>query len=83
MPDLEAVSWHVLFGRHDTPRAIVDRLHGEMTRIMAMADTRQKITTIGLIPHQSPSVEGIQAYIRAETDKWGTLVRQLGLAGSQ
>ncbi len=83
MPDLEAVSWHVLFARHDTPRPIVDRLSGEMQRIMAMPDTQQKIANIGLIPHPSPSVEGMQAYIRAETDKWGTLVRQLGLAGSQ
>jgi tripartite-type tricarboxylate transporter receptor subunit TctC len=83
MPDLEAVSWHVLFARHDTPRPIVDRLSGEMQRIMAMPDTQEKIANIGLIPHPSPSVEGMQAYIRAETDKWGTLVRQLGLAGSQ
>jgi len=83
MADLEAVSWHVLFARHDTPRDIVDKLSGEMKRIMALPDTQQKITAIGLIPHASPSVEGIQAYIRSETDKWGTLVRQLGLAGSQ
>ena len=38
---------------------------------------------IGLIPYQSPSVEGIQRYIKAETEKWGALVRQLGLEGSQ
>jgi tripartite-type tricarboxylate transporter receptor subunit TctC len=81
--DLELVSWHVLFARHDTPRAIVDRLHGEMARIMAMPDTQQKIANIGLLPYESPSVEGVQAYIQAETDKWGMLVRQLGLAGSQ
>jgi tripartite-type tricarboxylate transporter receptor subunit TctC len=83
MADLEAVSWHVLFARHDTPRDIVDKLHGEMKRIMAMPDTQQKIAAIGLIPQVSPSVAGIQDYIRAETEKWGTLVRQLGLAGSQ
>jgi tripartite-type tricarboxylate transporter receptor subunit TctC len=83
MPDLEAVSWHVIFARHDTPRAIVDKLHGEMKRIMAAPEMQQKIKAIGLIPSQSPSVEGIQAYIKAETEKWGTLVRQLGLEGSQ
>jgi len=43
----------------------------------------QRIAAIGLIPYQSPSVEGIKAYIKAETEKWGTLVRQLGLQGSQ
>src|SRR5262245_40808480 len=83
VPDLEAVSWHVIFARHDTPRDIVNRLNGEMKRIMATPEMRQKILNIGLIPHESPSVEGIQSYIRAETEKWGTLVRQLGLEGSQ
>jgi tripartite-type tricarboxylate transporter receptor subunit TctC len=83
MPDLEAVSWHVIFTRHDTPREIVNRLNGEMKRIMATPEMRQKIMNIGLIPHESPSVEGIQSYIKAETEKWGTLVRQLGLEGSQ
>jgi tripartite-type tricarboxylate transporter receptor subunit TctC len=83
MPDLEAVSWHVLFARHDTPREIVDKLHGEMKRIMAAPEMQEKVRNIGLIPHESPPVEGIQRYIKSETDKWGALVRQLGLEGSQ
>jgi tripartite-type tricarboxylate transporter receptor subunit TctC len=83
MPDFEAVSWHVLFARNETPREIVGRLHDEMGRIMAVPEMRQRIEAIGLIPYQSPSVEGIQAYIKAETEKWGALVRQLGLEGSQ
>lgn len=82
-PDLEAVSWHVLFARHDTPRDIVNRLNGEMKRIMATPEMRQKVMNIGLIPHESPSVEGIQSYIKAETEKWGAVVRQLGLEASQ
>jgi tripartite-type tricarboxylate transporter receptor subunit TctC len=81
--DLEAVSWHVIFARHDTPRAIVDKLHAEMKAIMATPEMQQKIMDIGLIPHDSPSVEGIQGYIKSETEKWGALVRQLGLEGSQ
>jgi tripartite-type tricarboxylate transporter receptor subunit TctC len=83
MPDLEAVSWHVIFARHDTPRDIVDKLHDEMKRIMAAPEIQQKIVNIGLIPQESPPVEGIQRYIRSETEKWGALVRQLGLEGSQ
>lgn len=77
------MSWHVIFARHDTPQEIVNKLHGEMQVIMADPKMRQKIMDIGLIPHESPSVEGIQSYIKSETDKWGALVRQLGLEGSQ
>jgi tripartite-type tricarboxylate transporter receptor subunit TctC len=54
-----------------------------MKRIMATPEVQQKILNIGLIPNETASVEGIQAYIKAETEKWGGLVRQLGLAGSQ
>jgi len=61
----------------------VSRLHGEMKRIMATAEVQQKIGNIGLIPYESPPIEGIRACIRAEQEKWGTLVRQLGLEGSQ
>ena len=83
VPEWEAVSWHVLFARSGTPREILNKLHGEMTRIMAAPDMRRKIMNIGLIPYSTPSIEGIQAYIKSETEKWGALVRQLGLQGSQ
>jgi len=83
LPGLEAVSWHVIFARHDTPRNIVGKLHDEMKRIMETPEMRQRIIDIGLIPNETLSVEATQAYIKAETEKWGELVRQLGLAGSQ
>jgi hypothetical protein len=54
-----------------------------MKRIMATAEVQQKIRNVGLIPHESLPIEGIRAYIRAEQEKWGTLVRQLGLEWSQ
>jgi tripartite-type tricarboxylate transporter receptor subunit TctC len=82
-PDYEAVSWHILFAPAKTPRDIVDRLHKEMNAVMADQDMKQKIANVGLIPNDSPPIEGIRAYIRSEQDKWSSLVKKLGLAGSQ
>ena len=31
----------------------------------------------------TPSIEGVQQYMRAEREKWGALVQSLGLTGSQ
>jgi hypothetical protein len=42
-----------------------------------------KISAIGLIPNPPMSIEEMQSYIQAERLKWGTLVKQLGLEGSQ
>jgi hypothetical protein len=44
---------------------------------------RDKVAAIGLIPNESPSVDDMRAYIQAERKKWGGLVKQLGLEGSQ
>jgi tripartite-type tricarboxylate transporter receptor subunit TctC len=66
-----------------TPKAIVDRLHAEMKKIMAAPDMKEKASAIGLIPVDTPSVDGMNAYIKAERVKWGALVEKLGLKGSQ
>src|SRR3954468_2388351 len=79
----EAVSWHMLLAPAKTPREIVDKLHDEMKRIMADPEIKQKIETIGLIPFDTPSVEGLRDYRRSEQEKWGGLVKKLGLEGSQ
>ena len=82
-PDFEAVSWHVLLAPAATPRPIVDKLHNEMKRIMADPEMKKLASNIGLLPIDTPSVEGIQQYFASEREKWGSLVRKLGLEGSQ
>lgn len=82
-PDFETVSWHVLLAPAKTPQPIVDRLHAEMKKIFADPDIVTKAANIGLIPIETPSVEGISAYMKSEQMKWGSLVKKLGLEGSQ
>jgi tripartite-type tricarboxylate transporter receptor subunit TctC len=82
-PDFEAVSWHVLLAPAGTPPDVVDKLHAEMKRILEAPDMRKKIADIGLLPLDVASVEATRDYIKAEGEKWGTLVRKLGLEGSQ
>jgi tripartite-type tricarboxylate transporter receptor subunit TctC len=82
-PGFEAVSWHVLLAPAATPKDIVDRLHLEMKRIMGSPDMVRRVADLGLIPFETPPIDGMRAYIRAEQEKWGALVRKLGLEGSQ
>jgi tripartite-type tricarboxylate transporter receptor subunit TctC len=82
-PDFEAVSWHVLLAPAATPKEIVEKLRQEMKRIMAAPDMAKRISDLGLIPFETPTEDGIRAYIKSEQEKWGALVRKLGLEGSQ
>jgi tripartite-type tricarboxylate transporter receptor subunit TctC len=77
------VSWHVLLAPAATPPDVVAKLHGEMKRILEAPDMRKRIADIGLLPLDIASVEAARDYIKAEGEKWGSLVRKLGLEGSQ
>ncbi len=81
--DFEAVSWHALLVPAKTPKEIVDRLHAEMKKIMSDPVMTKRAADIGLIPIESPSVAGINDYIKSERVKWGSLVDKIGLRGSQ
>jgi tripartite-type tricarboxylate transporter receptor subunit TctC len=81
--DFEAVSWHVLMVPSKTPKEVVDRLHAEMKKIMGDPEMKKRAADIGLIPIDTPSVEGINDYIKSERQKWGALVDKIGLKGSQ
>jgi tripartite-type tricarboxylate transporter receptor subunit TctC len=82
-PGFEAVSWHTLVAPAGTPDEIVQKLHGEMKRIMAMPEITGKINQLGLIPFDTPSIADMQALIAADREKWGSMVRRLGLEGTQ
>jgi len=82
-PDFETVSWHVLLAPAKTPRPVVEKLHAEMKRIMSAPDMQKKLSDLGLIPLDPPSLAEMERYIKSETVKWSALVKSLGLAGSQ
>ena len=82
-PGLEAVSWHVMMAPAATPRAVIERLHQEMNKITGSADFKAKATDLGLLPIDSPSLDGIASFIKSEQDRWGGLIKKIGIAGTQ
>jgi tripartite-type tricarboxylate transporter receptor subunit TctC len=82
-PDFEAVSWHMLFAPAKTPKEVVAKLHDEMRRIMSDKDMQARMAQLGLIPMDPPSLADTEAYLKSEREKWGALVKRLGLEGSQ
>lgn len=81
--DFEAVSWHALFVRANTPRDVASRLHDEMKSILATPEMATAISKLGLIPETPKPIEATREYIRSETAKWGALVKSLGLEASE
>jgi tripartite-type tricarboxylate transporter receptor subunit TctC len=74
--DLVTTEWYGLLAPAGTPRPIVDKLNGEMKRIMALPNMGDRLTAIELV---TSTPEQLGAFIRDETDRWAPLIKQLGL----
>jgi len=79
----DAVAWLMLVAPAGMPVAIVDKLHAEAKAIVAAADVQQQLIGLGVIPINSPPPAELTRYIASEVTRWGKVVQQAGLAGSE
>jgi tripartite-type tricarboxylate transporter receptor subunit TctC len=80
-PQFEASTWYALVGPARLPAAIVERWQREMLAVLARPEVRQALLERGFEAAPSTPAE-LAALLRAETAKWGPLVKALGLQGS-
>jgi len=81
--DFEAVSWHMVVAPAGTPKEIVARLNKELKSIMALPEVQQTIVKMGLTANDTASPDELKRYLDAEIDRWGKLVQQVGIAGTE
>ena len=77
-PGFEAVPWFGLFAPAGTPKDVVDKLHGETVKVLAMPEVRKKFDELGLEPVGNTPVE-FAAVIRKETPEWAKLIKDAGI----
>ncbi len=70
-------SWDY-FAPAGTPRDIVMKLNSELNRILQMPDVRERLISQGLIPIGG-TPEQLAARMKADYEKWGAVVRKIGL----
>jgi tripartite-type tricarboxylate transporter receptor subunit TctC len=61
-----------------TPKAVVDLLHGEIGRIVSLADVKQRLDTLGFVPIANTPDEFAKV-IKDETTRWGKVIRNANL----
>ena len=74
----EAGSWYGLSAPAGTPREIINRLHAETIKVVALPDVKERLFNAGFeVVTSNP--EAFAAFTRNEIQKWGKLVRATGL----
>jgi len=78
VPGYEATNWWGVVVPAGTPRPVIDRLHQELTVILATAETRKRFETEGGEAAQMSSEE-FGRFISAEIVKWAKVVKEAGI----
>jgi tripartite-type tricarboxylate transporter receptor subunit TctC len=79
----DVASWQMIAAPAKTPRPIVDRLHEELKKQLAAPDVAAQVAKTGMLPMPTTSVADLQAFVKSEITRWGKVVEQAGIAGSQ
>ena len=75
---VEVGSWYALVAPAATPREIIRRLNAELVRLAAIPDYRQQLEKQAFEPLTSLP-EQFPAFVQAELDKWGKVIRTAGI----
>jgi tripartite-type tricarboxylate transporter receptor subunit TctC len=83
VPGYDTASWHTVTTTANVPRPIVDKLHGAIREIMSDSTVIETLAKDGTLPQVSPSPDELRLFVETEIVRWGKVVQQAGIAGSE
>jgi tripartite-type tricarboxylate transporter receptor subunit TctC len=78
IPGYEMAVWYGAFGPAGMPKAVVDKLNAEISRILFLPDVKKRMDGIAVEVAKSTPDE-LGALTRSDADKWGRLIKELGI----
>jgi tripartite-type tricarboxylate transporter receptor subunit TctC len=83
IPGFDAVFWPMLVAPASTPTPIVNKLHAELAAILGTAEMQEWLLKNGMTPAGARSPEELRRFLTSEIARWGRVLEQIGIAGSQ
>jgi tripartite-type tricarboxylate transporter receptor subunit TctC len=83
IPGYDTASWHTVTTTGGVPKPIVDKLFANIREIMSDPAVTDTLVKDGTLPQVSPTPEEMKRFVASEIVRWGKVVEQAGLAGSE
>ena len=77
MPGYEATIWIGLMAPVATPKPIIEKLNGEILKILARPDIKQGWAKLGAEPANMTAAQ-FDAFLHKDIEKWATVVKATG-----
>ena len=78
VPGYEVTNWHGLIGPRGLPRPVVERVNGELGKILRLKEMEERLQSDGLAP-AGGTPEQLYEQIRKEIDVWRGVVQRAGI----
>lgn len=75
VPGFVSGSWAGVLAPGGTPRPLVERLSGEIAKIVRLPDVRTRLAELGVDPSGNTPAE-FRAFMEAEVARWGAVIEQ-------
>jgi tripartite-type tricarboxylate transporter receptor subunit TctC len=79
VPGYEMTVWYGAFSAAGVPKEIVTRLNAEIGRILFLPEVKSRMADIA-VEVASSTPDELGARMRADADKWGRIIKSLGIA---
>ena len=83
VPGFDVAGWGMIVAPAGTPDDIVRRLNADLRNVLGASEVQQQIIRLRMVPAQPAPPAGLQDYITSEMARWGKVVQQAGLAGTE
>jgi len=77
-PGLVAFTWFAVVAPARVPASVITKLNKAVMSAVESAETKRKFVELGFLP-QTSSARELAAYIQSENDRWGPLIKKMGI----
>jgi len=75
VPGFEATTWYGLLMPKNTPSSIINKINGDIGKVLAMPDVIQRLADVGFqVTFSTP--EGLSKFIRKEAETWKRVITE-------
>ena len=78
VPGYEVVSWQAIFAPAGTPKPIIDRLHGEIAKILPEPEMQERLAKLGMQGADMTPPQ-LAAFQKAEVEKWAAVIKSANI----
>ena len=78
VPGYDVTTWFGVFGPAALPKDIIAKLNGEVVRILALTDVRDRLFSEGAETSKL-SVDEFGAFVRADAARWARVIKSAGI----